>query len=304
MNEIGQVYTQDTGAIQHCCHYHQKTSKLLTQHGLRKAEEGDEEEQKARMRELGEEFQVVNMPIDGEEHPTTRADFKKVASFFGDGESRRALVFFPDGYDQAQSLEDQEFDVQRLLEPITAVLEAALNASCGQFKVLQQPLEIPAEILDTVKFIALALTNSKACPCFQLQMLRLLRLVLVDSKDLEVSSIFAQKFIKENGLQVLLFVCSISVTFDVKSLCIKLIDVLCSRHTNLIKMIRIDTDLISYLSEIMIPRDLECDIDLIKKKRYMKLKLKREQELEQANSKKGGHMFFDKQVQIVDYQED
>jgi len=62
---------------------------------------------------------------------------------------------------------------------------------------------------------------------------------------------------------VLLYVCSITLTFDVKSLCVKLIDVLCSRHTNLIKMLRIDTDLISYLSEIMIPKNLEYDIELL-----------------------------------------
>ena len=125
-------------------------------------------------------------------------------------------------------------------------------------------------------------------------MLKLLRLVLVDSKEQEISSLFAEKFIKENGLEVLLYVCSISVTFDVKSLCIKLIDVLCSRHTNLIKMIRIDTDLISYLSEIMIPKNLEYDIDLIKKKRYAKLKLRR---AEASNVV----LFLDNKVQIVDY---
>ena len=62
---------------------------------------------------------------------------------------------------------------------------------------------------------------------------------------------------------MLLYVCSITLTFDVKSLCVKLIDVLCSRHTNLIKMLRIDTDLISYLSEIMIPKNLEYDIELL-----------------------------------------
>ena len=76
-------------------------------------------------------------------------------------------------------------------------------------------------------------------------------------------------------MQVLLYVCSISMTFDVKSFCIKIIDILCSSHTNLIKMIRIDTDLISYLTEILISKNLDYDVDIIKKKRFNKLKLKR-----------------------------
>jgi hypothetical protein len=44
-------------------------------------------------------------------------------------------------------------------------------------------------------------------------------------------------------------------------MCVKLIDVLCSRHTSLIKMLRIDTDLITYLGEILIPKNLLYDID-------------------------------------------
>lgn len=135
-------------------------------------------------------------------------------------------------------------------------------------------------------------------------MLKLLRLLLVDSKDQEVSSLFAQRFIKEHGLQVLLYVCSISLTFDVKSLCIKLIDILCSRHTNFIKMIRIDTELISYLGEILIPKNIEYDIDLLKKKRFQKQRMKRQ--AAQDAKQKQKHMFFDteNQIQILDYQED
>ena len=106
-------------------------------------------------------------------------------------------------------------------------------------------------------------------------MLKLLRLVLVDTKDQEISSLFAQKFIKENGLQVLLYVCSISRTFDVKSFCVKIVDILCTSHTNLIKMIRIDTDLISYLSDILIPKNLDYDVDRIRRKRQERLKIKK-----------------------------
>lgn len=72
-----------------------------------------------------------------------------------------------------------------------------------------------------------------------------------------------------------MYVCSIAKTFDVKAYCVKIIDVLCTNHTNLIKMIRIDTDLISYLSEILIPKDRDYDIDRIKKKRLVKLMQKK-----------------------------
>ena len=99
--------------------------------------------------------------------------------------------------------------------------------------------------------------------------------MILDSQ--EVSVVFASKLIKENGLSVLMYLCSISLTLDVKSICIKLIDVLCCRYTNLIKQIRIDTDLIPFLSEILLPKKLEYDIELIKKKRYLKLKQKREE---------------------------
>lgn len=97
-------------------------------------------------------------------------------------------------------MEDRDVDVQRLLEPITAVLETVLNASFGLIssnKSQSPSIYIPNEILDSIKYICLALTNAGSCPCFQLQMLKLLRLVLVDSKDQEISSLFAQKFIKE-----------------------------------------------------------------------------------------------------------
>lgn len=70
---------------------------------------------------------------------------------------------------------------------------------------------------------------------------------------------------------MLLYACSISLSFDVKSLCIKIIDVICSRHTNLVMTLRIDTELISYLSEILIPKHLSFDLELIRKKRIHKL---------------------------------
>jgi hypothetical protein len=44
----------------------------------------------------------------------------------------------------------------------------------------------------------------------------------------------------------------------------------------MIKMIRIDTDLISYLCDILIPKNLDYDIDRIKKKRFAKQRMKRQ----------------------------
>jgi hypothetical protein len=70
-------------------------------------------------------------------------------------------------------------------------------------------------------------------------------------------------------------------------------------------MIRIDTDLISYLGDIIIPKNLDYDIDRIKKKRFAKLKMKRQlAEIEIKNKK--NHIFRGKgnKIQIVDYQED
>ena len=53
---------------------------------------------------------------------------------------------------------------------------------------------------------------------------------------------------------MLLHVCANNAEFDVKSMCIKLIDVL-SSHTSLIQM-RIDTDLITYLSHVLLPSNM------------------------------------------------
>lgn len=94
-----------------------------------------------------------------------------------------------------------------------------------------------------------------------------------------------------------MYVCQITTTLDVKSLCIKIIDVLCTNHTGLIKMIRIDTDLISYLGNIILPKRIDYDIERIKKKRSDKLTMKKAiADLEMQ--KKRSHL-----IQIVDYHE-
>jgi hypothetical protein len=64
--------------------------------------------------------------------------------------------------------------VQKLLEPITAVLETVFNSWFGEFQGASSNGTagasnsnlIPNEILDIIKYISLSLTNPKACPCF------------------------------------------------------------------------------------------------------------------------------------------
>lgn len=99
-------------------------------------------------------------------------------------------------------------------------------------------------------------------------MLKLLKVLLLDSKDGDghhcaSPSDFASFFLKANGLQVLLYLCSNS-SFDVKSMCVKLIDVL-SSHTNLIK-IAIDPDVINYLCHIILPKSM-MDVAFMREKR-------------------------------------
>ena len=64
---------------------------------------------------------------------------------------------------------------------------------------------------------------------------------------------FAAHFLQAKGLQVLLNLCKTS-SFDVKSMCLKLIDVL-SLHTSLIKM-SIGPDVITYLCSIILPQSV------------------------------------------------
>jgi len=60
-------------------------------------------------------------------------------------------------------------------------------------------------------------------------MLKLLKVVLLDKSDNESASPieFASRFLEVNGLQILLYLCQ-NASFDVKAMCIKLIDVLSS----------------------------------------------------------------------------
>ena len=132
-------------------------------------------------------------------------------------------------------------DINKYLEPIAGVLEYVLTSG-------------GTEVLSQIQFIAKSLTV-KSCACFHIQMLKLLKVLLVDKADNECASPseIASKFLEVNGLQILLFLCQ-KASFDVKAMCIKLIDVL-SLHTQLIQM-RIDTDLVTYLSHVLLPEQL------------------------------------------------
>jgi len=62
------------------------------------------------------------------------AVFRKMSTFKKeDDDLQRPLIFFSENYKNLNGTDEPSFDVQRLLEPITAVLETVLNASFGQF---------------------------------------------------------------------------------------------------------------------------------------------------------------------------
>lgn len=80
-------------------------------------------------------------------------------------------------------------DIEKYLRPIAGVLEGVLTSGGN-------------EVLDQIQFIAKALTT-KSCPCFHLQMLKLLKVLLLDSKEdrhCASPADFASSFLKANGL--------------------------------------------------------------------------------------------------------
>lgn len=131
-------------------------------------------------------------------------------------------------------------NIERYLGPIAGVLEKVLTSGGN-------------EVLDQIQYIAKSL-GVKSTPCFHLQMLKLLKVLLLDSKEdrhCASPSDFASFFLKANGLQILLYLCSNS-SFDVKAMCVKLIDVL-SSHSQMIK-VAIDPDVITYLCSVILPK--------------------------------------------------
>ena len=89
-------------------------------------------------------------------------------------------------------------------------------------------------------------------------MLKLLKVLLLDSKDEDRHCAspgdFAQSFLRAHGLTLLLHLSATSSSFDVKSMCVKLIDVL-SSHQSMIK-ISVDPDVITYLSSVIVPKPM------------------------------------------------
>lgn len=125
------------------------------------------------------------------------------------------------GSGMKQKEDDEPVMIEKYLEPISGVLEYVLTN--GGYEILGQ-----------IEFIARSLI-AKSCASFHLQMLKLLKVLLIDSRnDLDCASPidFAKSFLSANGLQILLYLCQ-NASFDVKAMCIKLIDVL-SSHTQLI----------------------------------------------------------------------
>ena len=129
-------------------------------------------------------------------------------------------------------------NIAKYLEPIAGVLEYVLTNG-------------GSEVLPQIQYLAKSL-SVKSCACFHIQILKLLKVLLLDKADNECASPseFASKFLDVNGLQILLFLCQ-NASFDVKAMCIKLIDLI-SSHTQLIHM-RIDMDLVTYLSHVILP---------------------------------------------------
>ena len=108
-------------------------------------------------------------------------------------------------------------------------------------------------ISENIKHLIPALT-SKTSSTFKFEILRLLKVLLVDTKeDSRCPSplTFAEHFIENHGMHVLLYLW-INSSLDVTSMCFKLIDVLSSLKKS--KKLAIDTDIIPFLSNIILSK--------------------------------------------------
>ena len=108
-------------------------------------------------------------------------------------------------------------------------------------------------ISENVKYLIPALT-SKASSTFKFEILRLLKVLLVDTKDdthCPSPLTFAEHFIDNHGMHVLLYLW-INSSLDVTSMWFKLIDVLSSLKKS--KKLAIDTDIIPFLSNIILSK--------------------------------------------------
>lgn len=108
-------------------------------------------------------------------------------------------------------------------------------------------------ISENIKYLTPALT-SKASATFKFEILKLLKVLLVDTKeDLLCPSplTFAEHFIENSGMHILLYLC-INSPLDVISMCLKLIDVLSTLKRS--KKLALDTDIIPFLSNIILSK--------------------------------------------------
>ena len=108
-------------------------------------------------------------------------------------------------------------------------------------------------ISENIKYLTPALT-SKASATFKYEILKLLKVLLVDTEEDAVCPspiVFADHFIDNCGMHILLYLC-INSPLDVISMCLKLIDVLSSLKKS--KKLSIDTDIIPFLSNIILTK--------------------------------------------------
>ena len=106
------------------------------------------------------------------------------------------------------------------------------------------------QMSENIKHLTPVLT-SKASASFKYEILKLLKVLLVDSKEDPICPsplTFAEYFIENNGLHILLYLCTNS-PLNVVSMCLKLIDVLSSLKKS--KKLDINTDVIPFLSSVI-----------------------------------------------------
>lgn len=106
---------------------------------------------------------------------------------------------------------------------------------------------------ENIKHLTPILT-SKASASFKFEILKLLKVLLIDSKEDSLCPsplTFAEHFIDNFGMHILLYLCTNS-NLSVTSMCIKLIDVLSSLKKP--KKLAIDTDVIPFLSSIIVSK--------------------------------------------------
>lgn len=150
--------------------YHQNSSQLLSK--FQDQKEAFIQNVENQQKESNLDFEIVNFP-DQDQSQTNQ----NIENFI----RKDGLKFEKDS-----GSEKRDLDVQRLLEPITAVIESILNHSIDQYQsnqsslAIQQASNIQEEILDIIRQISYALTSKSASPCFHMQMLKLLRVILTE----------------------------------------------------------------------------------------------------------------------------